>query len=1571
MAVLLTAGALVFHARYREERRKDVEVLLRSTLEIKLDQLLRWREDRVNGVLSLLDSPVLPRYLARLAADAGDREASALVSRRLSSFIRLNQYPFAAVAEISGKVIVYAGDKPERDCPRFKPLIARALASGRPEIGDFYLREGEPAPHIDIAAPAYGPGGKRLMLLLRVDPADFLYPLLQSWSAKGETGELLLAARDGGDVLFLNDLRHVRNAALRLRRPLSTQNLPSALALKGGTGVIMAPDYRGVPVLAAYAPVPGTNWGMVVKMDLAEVMVGVAAVRVLLLLLVLSLTAAAGAGAYLLFLRQAEAYERAYAEVRANYELLAEKANDCILVVDMERRRVLEANPKACETYGYTLEEMKALPVEAVVPEKDRGAFAERIAENIRAGSRIYEATHRRKNGETFPVEISSSIVDGPAGRQMFVIVRDISERRRAEADIRERDAVFGQFMEHSPVYVFFKDENIRSMHLSRNYETMLGRPLGELLGKNMFELFPGELARKMVEDDKRILREGREEVTVEELNGRKYRTIKFPIDLPGKPRCLAGYTIDITEQESFKERLARVNERLTLAARAGRLGVWDWDIKADVLMWDDGMYELYGVRKEDFKGAYEAWAKTMHPDDKDRCEKELRAALQGGSRYESEFRVRLPGGEVRYIRAEGDIFRGPDGTPLRMVGVNQDITAGKLAELKLRENEERLRVTLEETHIGTWDWDVGHDVWSASPTYFTMLGYEPLSGPSDRAVWLERVHPEDREMVEARIREVLAGGKGKYQYEARMRHADGSYRWHAVLGTTVEHRPDGKPARLMGVRMDVTERRRNEEINFARARLLQYASSHSLDDLLEESLNEAEKLTGSSIGFYHFVNEDQKSLTLQNWSTATKSRFCKAEGKGLHYDMAKAGVWVDCFYRREPVIHNDYASLPHRKGLPGGHAEVRRELVVPVLRGGMVTAMLGVGNKETDYVQEDVRAVSLLADLAWEIAERKMAEEALRQSSLLMQSTQALARIGGWEWDLKKRTMHWTDEMYRLHGLAPDAVKGDSEAHIAESQKCYRPEDLPAVMAAFNKCVETGEPYDLEFPFKSFDGRSMWVRTTARAERKDGMVTRVLGTLADITERKLAEEALRESERSVRRKLDAILSPDMDVSRLELSDIIDGPRIQKLMDRFYAVTKIGIGIIDLKGKVLVGTGWQEICTRFHRATPATCRLCKESDLELSRGVPAGETKLYQCKNHMWDMVTPIMLGDVHVGNIFLGQFLFEGEEPDLQTFREQARRYGFEENEYLAALKAVPRWSRATVDAAMAFYASFADVIGQLSLSNVKLASTLEERNRAQEALQKAAKALREKNQEMENFLYITTHDLRSPLVNIQGFSQNMARYVKRLQEELPGAQAAPEIRDLAAKKIPEALDFVLGSARRMDALITALLKVSRAGRVEMRPETLDAAALLGKVLDAMRFQLEQAGAEVSAGPLPPCRADAGALSQVFGNLLDNAVKYRDEDRRLKVEISGEVNGGVVVYRIADNGPGIPEKDLDRIWNVFYSQQRADPRKGEGIGLPMVKRLVEKNGGTIRAEAKEGQGTAFTVELPGTGEAK
>jgi PAS domain S-box-containing protein len=170
------------------------------------------------------------------------------------------------------------------------------------------------------------------------------------------------------------------------------------------------------------------------------------------------------------------------------------------------------------------------------------------------------------------------------------------------------------------------------------------------------------------------------------------------------------------------------------------------------------------------------------------------------------------------------------------------------------------------------------------------------------------------------------------------------------------------------------------------------------------------------------------------------------------------------------------------------------------------------------------------------------------------------------------------------------------------------------------------------------------------------------------------------------------------------LADILDAPAIQAMLNALYRLTKISVGVIDLRGNVLLSTGWQDICTQFHRKQPETCQLCRESDIEFADGVEPGSFKQYRCKNGLWNISTPIFVEGEKVGNLFLSQFMLEDETPDYDVFRQVAKRYGFDEDGYIAALDRLPRWNQETVEQAVAFFLPFVNLVSTLGANNVGL---------------------------------------------------------------------------------------------------------------------------------------------------------------------------------------------------------------------------------------------------------------------------
>ncbi|MBT4513270.1 MAG: PAS domain S-box protein, partial [Chloroflexi bacterium] len=296
------------------------------------------------------------------------------------------------------------------------------------------------------------------------------------------------------------------------------------------------------------------------------------------------------------------------------------------------------------------------------------------------------------------------------------------------------------------------------------------------------------------------------------------------------------------------------------------------------------------------------------------------------------------------------------------------------------RESEVRLQLAMDAGEHGFWDYNVDTGDVFFSPRYNTMLGYEPGEIPMRFEAWVEMVHPEDRKTVVPEVLHFVEIAK-PFLVEFRMKCKDGSWKWISGRGKSFEIDENGVSHRAVGVHVDITEQKRKEDVQSAQLRLIDYAAGHTVTELLQKFLDEAEILTDSEVGFYHFVEEDQKAIRLKTWSKNTLGHMCTVEKVAPLYLINEAGVWADSVRERTPVIHNDYASLLHRKGLPKGHVPLIRELTVPVMRGNKVMAILGVGNKRTDYDQQDVKTVQQLADQAWETVVRKQAEEALRES--------------------------------------------------------------------------------------------------------------------------------------------------------------------------------------------------------------------------------------------------------------------------------------------------------------------------------------------------------------------------------------------------------------------------------------------------------------------------------------------------------------------------------------------------------------------------------------------------------------
>ncbi len=505
-------------------------------------------------------------------------------------------------------------------------------------------------------------------------------------------------------------------------------------------------------------------------------------------------------------------------ESQALYHSLVNQMPAGIFRKDAKGRYVF-VNSEFCRLEGMTPDQLLGKTV-LELGLKDAALAAKRAGDHatiMQSGNPIEaDEIHAGADGEKRNYHTIKSPVLDSAGKILGTqgILFDVTERQRAEQALRDSEERYRQLFElESDAIVLVDRETHRYVDVNRAAQQLYGYSREEFL-------------QMTSEDVSAEPEKTRNHIDSADVHGplrwhRKKNGERFAVEINanqiihrGRPTALVALR-DITErrraEEALKESEARY-QRITEAITDYIFTVRVADGRAVETTHGPGCLAVTGYQMKEFANDPFLWFRMVAAEDRDRVEEQARRILAGEDPPPFEHRIVRKNGTVRWVRNTFVPHHNERGTLMSYDGLLQDITGRKQAEEALRESEERLRITLETTKIGSWDWDVKKDVWYASPTYYTMLGYEPDPDHVDREKWLQRVHPDDRAANVAKIQAVLAGSSSSYQYEHRIKHADGSYRWHSVIGHSVASDENGKPVRLIGVRMDITERKLAEE---------------------------------------------------------------------------------------------------------------------------------------------------------------------------------------------------------------------------------------------------------------------------------------------------------------------------------------------------------------------------------------------------------------------------------------------------------------------------------------------------------------------------------------------------------------------------------------------------------------------------------------------------------------------------------------------------------------------------------------------------------------------------------------
>lgn len=732
----------------------------------------------------------------------------------------------------------------------------------------------------------------------------------------------------------------------------------------------------------------------------------------------------------------------------------------------------------------------------------------------------------RHKDGSWRWVESTTlNLLENPQVRALVVFFRDITQRKLAESALKESQekyrAVSELVSDYAYAFIIHKSGEFELEWVTEAFTRITGftPQESEQRGGWATLIHPEDMA--IAQGRAAALLEGKTDISEFRIITKNGETrwlqdhgIPEYSEEEGRVVKILGAARDITHQKKAELELQSHHKFLDSILENSQVGIFVVNViggETYEYAYINSMQErITGVKAEQVLGKSPEVLRRYYDDEAvqivydlyNRCVREKRT-------IELEHPVMIAGEETWWYSKVSPII-DEQGRVVQIIGNAILITERIAAEQELRTSEEKFRFLAENMNDIVWTVDLSLHTTYVSPSIENVLGFTVEERLRQSIV--EMLTPASVEKVsEILALELQREDQGDaypdrgVSIDVEYIHKNGSTKWMTNYIKGIRDQ-NARLTGFYGVSRDISEQKRSEIIMQARLRLMELANQQNLNEILTATLDEAEALTQSQIGFYHFVGEDEESVSPAIWSSNTLQMGCIARPDNTHHNISNAGVWVDCVHRREAVIHNNYADLPHRKGLPEGHIHLTRELVLPIIRQGKIVAILGVGNKPRDYTENDVESVSRLADLAWDIVLHKKAQDSL------IESEERFRRLS--EASFEGILIHRDDVIIDANQAFCEMFGCEIEALVGKSARAFSTKELRK--AALQQIRGHSEAL-YEGPAKRQDGSTIYVEVRSK-DLPLGDQTVSITAVRDISERKLTEAALQQSQANLSR---------------------------------------------------------------------------------------------------------------------------------------------------------------------------------------------------------------------------------------------------------------------------------------------------------------------------------------------------------------------------------------------------------------------------------------------------------------------